>query len=202
MECGKLTAKLRDAVPVCFMENGKEVMRYKNIEIPDEIKKLECIDFKFDVPANGAITFKIHFEPGILPDEWPQARQRKTRSKSTEPAAHDTIPNVAEVNADEIEQVVANGDESPTEPIEAEDDDNEQEVLPETMEVRFNVTGNERKALAHAIAEQVGGYPAYQAAPSFEYTIGEYTLDRNGILTGPYNAYLLGVLAEDGYQTK
>ncbi len=22
MECGKLTAKLRDAVPVCFIENG------------------------------------------------------------------------------------------------------------------------------------------------------------------------------------
>ena len=40
MECGKLTAKLRDAVPVCFIENGKEVKRFKNIEIPDEIKKL------------------------------------------------------------------------------------------------------------------------------------------------------------------
>ena len=32
MECGKLTAKLRDAVPVCFMVDGKEVKRYKNIE--------------------------------------------------------------------------------------------------------------------------------------------------------------------------
>ena len=31
MECGKLTAKLRDAVPVCFMVDGKEVKRYKNI---------------------------------------------------------------------------------------------------------------------------------------------------------------------------
>ena len=40
MECGKLTAKLRDAVLVCFIENGKEVKRFKNIEIPDEIKKL------------------------------------------------------------------------------------------------------------------------------------------------------------------
>ena len=34
MECGKLTAKLRDAVPVCFMVNDHEVKRYKNIEIP------------------------------------------------------------------------------------------------------------------------------------------------------------------------
>ncbi len=41
MECGKLTAKLRDAVPVCFMVNDREVKRYKNIEIPAEIKHLE-----------------------------------------------------------------------------------------------------------------------------------------------------------------
>ena len=79
MECGKLTAKLRDAVPVCFIEDGKEVKRFKNIEIPDEIKQLPFVDFKFDVPASGAITFKIMFEAGILPTEWPEARQRKSR---------------------------------------------------------------------------------------------------------------------------
>ncbi len=79
MECGKLTAKLRDAVPVCFIENGKEVKRFKNIEIPDEIKKLPYQDFEFNVPMTGAITFKIIFEPGILPKVWPEARQRKTR---------------------------------------------------------------------------------------------------------------------------
>jgi hypothetical protein len=39
MECGKLTAKLRDAVPVCLMVNGREIRRYRNIEIPDVIKK-------------------------------------------------------------------------------------------------------------------------------------------------------------------
>ena len=32
MECGKLTAKLRDAVPVCFIENGKEI-KYTAVEI-------------------------------------------------------------------------------------------------------------------------------------------------------------------------
>jgi len=79
MEMGKLTAKLRDAVPVCLLVEGKEIKRYKNIEIPDELKKLEYQDFKFDVPLNGAITFKVMFEPGILPEEFPQARERKTR---------------------------------------------------------------------------------------------------------------------------
>ena len=64
MECGKLTAKLRDAVPVCFIVNGMEVKRLKNIEIPDEIKKIPFTAFKFDVPLNGAITFKIMFEAG------------------------------------------------------------------------------------------------------------------------------------------
>ena len=90
MEMGKLTAKLRDAVPVCLLVEGKEIKRYKNIEIPDDLKKLEYQDFKFDVPLNGAITFKIMFEPGILPEQFPQARERKTRQpmpQGTEPQA-------------------------------------------------------------------------------------------------------------------
>ena len=74
MECGKLTAKLRDAVPVCFIEDGKEVKRFKNIEIPDEIKKLPFQDFEFSVPVTGAITFKIMFEEGVSPKNWPEAR--------------------------------------------------------------------------------------------------------------------------------
>ena len=60
MKCGKLTAKLRDAVPVRFYENGREIKRYKNIEIPDAIKELEFRDFRFDVPESGPITFKIY----------------------------------------------------------------------------------------------------------------------------------------------
>ena len=86
MECGKLTAKLRDAVPICFIENGKEVKRFKNIEIPDEIKKLPYRDFEFSVPVTGAITFKIMFEEGVLPKVWPEARVRKSRKVSSEEA--------------------------------------------------------------------------------------------------------------------
>ena len=88
MEMGKLTAKLRDAVPVCLLVEGKEIKRYKNIEIPDEIKKLEYQDFKFDVPLSGGITFKIMFGPGVLPQEFPQTRERRTRKmvpQETEP---------------------------------------------------------------------------------------------------------------------
>ena len=56
--------------------------------------------------------------------------------------------------------------------------------------------------MANVIGEAVGAYPAYQAAPTFAYIIGDYTLDRQGILTGPRNDYLLGFLAQDGYETK
>ena len=86
MECGKLTAKLRDAVPVCFIENGKEIKRFKNIEIPDEIKKLPYQSFEFSVPVTGATTFKIMFEEGVLPKVWPEAQMRKTRKARSEEA--------------------------------------------------------------------------------------------------------------------
>jgi hypothetical protein len=81
MEMGKLTAKLRDAVPVCFLVEGKEIKRYKNIEIPDELKKLQYRDFKFDIPAHGAIIFKIMFEPGVLPDVFRRRGSEKRGSR-------------------------------------------------------------------------------------------------------------------------
>ena len=63
MKTGKITAKLRDAVPVCLMVNGEEVKRYKNIELPDELKEVEMTDFHFNVHMNGKITFEIHYGP-------------------------------------------------------------------------------------------------------------------------------------------
>lgn len=209
MKCGKLTAKLRDAVPVRFYENGREIKRFKNIEIPDAIKELEFTGFKFDVPDNGPITFKIFFRPGTLPETWPEARQRKTRTPKDadpEPMAEDAAQDATETPQDAAEPMA---EEIPQELVEAADDaisdaedDPEDEPLPETMTVHFDVEGSARKALAHAIGEGIGAYPAYQAAPSFAYIIGEYTLDRHGVLTGPHNAYLLGYLAQDGYTTK
>ena len=209
MKCGKLTAKLRDAVQVRFYENGREIKRYKNIEIPDAIKEVEYTGFKFDVPDNGPITFKIFFAPGTLPETWPEARQRKSRTpKAADPepmaedAAQDTpeIPQeTAEPMAEEIPQELVEADEDAIADAEADPQD---EQLPETMTVQYDVTGSTRKALAYAIGERIGAYPSYKAAPSFTYTIGKYTLDRHGVLTGPRNAYLLGCLAENGYQTK
>lgn len=79
---------MRDAVPVCFMVNDHEVKRYKNIEIPEEIKHLEYCGFQFCVPEDGgAITFKIWFNEGILPEIWPAERERQHRAVKAEPVA-------------------------------------------------------------------------------------------------------------------
>ena len=80
MKTGKITAKLRDAVPVCLMVNGEEVKRYKNIELPDALKEVEMTDFHFNVHMDGKITFEIHYEEGSLPEVFPEARTRVSRA--------------------------------------------------------------------------------------------------------------------------
>ena len=212
MKCGKLTAKLRDAVPVCFIEEGKEIKRVKNIEIPDAIKELEYKGFKFDVPMSGAITFKIYFEPGTLPETWPEPRQRKTRAKKdemtalvSEDAAQDApemTHEAADPQPEEFPQDEVEAADEPTEAASEDDPGEEEEPIPETMEIHYDVPGSARKALASAIGEIIGTYPSYQAAPSFAYIIGEYTLDRNGVLTGPRNSQLMLKLDQDGFRTK
>ena len=106
MEMGKLTAKLRDAVPVCLLVESKEIKRYKNIDIPDDLKKLEYQDFKFDVPLSGAITFKIMFEPGVLPEEFPRERERKMRKPLTQETQLQEAAPAAEVMAEEFAQAL------------------------------------------------------------------------------------------------
>ena len=164
MKCGKLAAKLRDAAPVRFYENGREVKRYKNIEIPDAVKELEFQDFKFDVPLNGAITFKIFFEQGILPEVWPEARQRKTRALKA--AEEEPVAEVATLEAFEMPQDAAdpmNG-ESAGDVQEAAENAGEAFITEgdpstqETMEIRFDVAGSARKALSAAIGEHTGAY--------------------------------------------
>ena len=226
MECGKLTAKLRDAVPVCFMVDGKEVKRYKNIEIPDEIKNLPFKAFDFNVPLTGAITFKISFEPGVLPEIWPEKRQRKHRA---EKVAEAEIPaNVteaiqhaleqAEVDGQpvqEITEAAANGMEIQAEVdgpeiiITAEDDEEAaesaaQEEAPQeyAMALYYHVTGEQRKALVAAVSAYTGTPVVYQNVPTFAYAIGEYRVDKEGTLTGPASEALITALQAKGFMAE
>ena len=208
MECGKLTAKLRDAVPVCFIENGKEVKRFKNIEIPDEIKKLPYQGFEFSVPVTGTITFKIMFEEGILPKVWPEARMRKIRKARSEEAP---IPEkiTAELQA-VLNQVEAEGQpvaeiaEAAAQGAEITTELNGQELIitaheAEIMEAAFNVTGERRKALIEAIKAFVDAPAVYQNAPSFAYVIGDYTVSKTGTVSGPTNEALIAALNAKGF---
>ena len=208
MECGKLTAKLRDAVPVCFIENGKEVKRFKNIEIPDEIKKLPYQGFEFSVPVTGAITFKIVFEEGILPKVWPEARTRKTRkAKPEEVPMHESITaglQAALARAEVEGQPVAEIAEAAAQGAEITAELNGQELTitaheTEIMEAAFNVTGERRKALVEAVKAFADVPAVYQNAPSFAYVIGDYTISKTGTVSGPANEALIAALNAKGF---
>ena len=213
MECGKLTAKLRDAVPVCLLVDGKEIKRYKNIEIPDELKKLEYQDFKFDVPVVGAITFKITFAAGVLPDPMPGSRGLRSRKSATEAPAD--LPQAilaapAEVEpqgqeevqpTDAIGEAMETGDHIAVEIAEAPEGDHKaiKAEEPEIMEIAYHATGERRKELVKAISQFTGMMAIFQNAPTFAYVIGDYTIDKGGTLTGENNAALVEALAEQGF---
>ena len=161
----------------------KEVKRYKNTEIPDEIKNLPFKAFDFNVPLTGAITFKISFEPGVLPEVWPEKRQRKSRAAK---AAEAKIPaNVTEALQHALEQA-------------------EQEEAPQgySMALYYHVTGEQRKALVTAVSAFVDAPAVYQNAPTFAYAIGEYSVDKEGTLTGPANEALITALQVRGFIAK
>ena len=226
MECGKLTAKLRDAVPVCFIVDGKEVKRYKNIEIPDEVKKLPFKAFDFNVPLTGAITFKISFEPGILPEVWPEKRQRKHRA---EKAAEVEIPlNVTEAIQHALEQAEADGQpvqevaEAAANGAEVQAEVNGPEIIitagdgeeavesaaqeeaPQeySMALCYHVIGEQRKALVAAVSAFIDAPAVYQNAPTFAYAIGEYCVDKEGTLTGPASEALITALQAKGFMAE
>jgi hypothetical protein len=203
MECGKLTAKLRDAVLVCFMVDGKEVKRYKNIEIPDKIKQLPFISFNFDVPTTGAITFNIHFSPGVLPEQWPEPRQRKTRASKAV-----RLPNnISQETAAMLAASVRLGGYADAETVAAlatgaitEADDTEEEIKVSVPDkIAFNITGERRKTLVETIANYTGEKAVYQNAPSFAYHIGAYAVDKIGTLTGPIDHAIINWLANEGF---
>ena len=198
MKTGKITAKLRDAVPVCLMVNGKEVKRYKNIELPDELKEVEMTDFHFNVHMDGKITFEIHYEEGTLPEVFPEARTRVSRAaKAAAKAAAQESTEVMAVEAAEPEIEAAPQESPQTYEISAENP--EEESKPEYIEAAYHVTGVRRKQLVVAVSEFTNIEPEYKAAPSFAYEIGDYMVDKEGTLTGPENPALIESLKEQGF---
>ena len=205
MKTGKITAKLRDAVPVCLMVEGKEVKRYKNIELPDSIKEVELLDFHFNVPMDGKITFEIHYASGVLPEVFPEPKGRVTRTAKAAAKAQKDIPEASPITeTPEQEKAMA-------EPETAADTHEQEAESPEpaenaetrtesgTMEISYNITGPRRKELATAVGNFSGAAPVYQKAPTYAFAIGSYIIDRNGTLRGEKNEALMEVLAAQGF---
>lgn len=196
MKTGKITAKLRDAVPVCLMVNGEEVKRYKNIELPDELKEVEMTDFHFNVHMDGKITFEIHYEEGVLPKVFPEARTRVSRAaKAAAKAAAQESTEVMAVEATEPEE------RSQTEEIPAEDsgEPTTEESEQGGIKAAYNVTGVRRKQLVTAVGDFIGAKPEYLRAPTYAFAVGSYNIDKEGTLTGPENPALIESLKEQGF---
>ncbi|CAB1255225.1 Virulence protein [Ruminococcaceae bacterium BL-6] len=51
------------------------------------------------------------------------------------------------------------------------------------MEMKYNVTGNDRKRLVTAIAEFMACAATYKGAPTFAYEVGCFTVDKNGTVS-------------------
>ena len=170
MKTGKITAKLRDAVPVCLMVNGEEVKRYKNIELPDELKEVEMTDFHFNVHMDGKITFEIHYEEGALPEIFPEARTRVSRAaKAAAKAAAQESTEVMAVETAEPE-IEAALEESPQEietPVKNPGEPTAEESSPGGIEAAYNVTGVRRKELVAAVGDFIGAKPEYLRAPTY-----------------------------------
>ncbi|NLB51401.1 MAG: virulence protein, partial [Syntrophomonadaceae bacterium] len=62
------------------------------------------------------------------------------------------------------------------------------------MRINYNVTGAKRKKLVEAISRELETEAKYLAAPSFAYQVGDYTVDRNGVLEGEDNPELVADL--------
>ena len=202
MKTGKITAKLRDAVPVCLMVNGEEVKRYKNIELPDELKEVDMSDFYFNVHMDGKITFEIHYEEGVLPKVFPEARTRVSRAakaaakateqESTEVIAVETTKQETEGAPEEKPQASEIPEEDPSEPTTVESEQG-------GIEAAYHVTGVRRKELVAAVSDFIGAKPEYLRAPTYAFAVGSYNIDREGTLTGPENPALIESLKEQGF---
>ena len=229
MKTGKITAKLRDAVPVCLMVEGQEVKRYKNIDLPDMLKEVEMLDFHFNVPEDGKITFEISYAQGVLPEVFPEPRAKMTRAEKAaakaaakaaeqEATAEENAPaampeatqevtalteikpfNIAALIAPPTTEEAAPGAEPEVEETTEQAAEESEAEETGSMEIHYNVTGPRRKELATAVGNFIGMAPVYMKAPTYGFAVSNYTINKNGTLTGENNKALVEALAEQGF---
>ena len=73
------------------------------------------------------------------------------------------------------------------------------------MQIKYNVTGDRRKALVAVMRDVLHDTTRYLGAPSFAFQVGAYTVDKNGTVTCPDGTdggqieMLIRELAHDGF---
>ena len=73
------------------------------------------------------------------------------------------------------------------------------------MQIKYNVTGDRRKALVAVMRDVLQDTTRYLGAPSFAFQVGAYTVDKNGTVTCPDGTdeaqleILIRELAHDGF---
>ena len=67
------------------------------------------------------------------------------------------------------------------------------------MELKYNVTGTQRKSMVGAISTALNTPTKYLGAPTFAYEVGDYHIDKVGTLTGPDNLDLEDALYQAGF---
>ena len=73
------------------------------------------------------------------------------------------------------------------------------------MQIKYNVTGERRKALVAVMRDTLQDATRYLGAPSFAFQVGAYTVDKNGTVTCPEGTdegqieILIRELAHDGF---
>lgn len=76
------------------------------------------------------------------------------------------------------------------------------------MRYNYSLSGSDRKPLVEAASQILDKPAVYQGAPSFAYTVGDFTVDRNGVLSYGSNihpdfaAVLISDLQERGFVTE
>ena len=71
-----------------------------------------------------------------------------------------------------------------------------------SMALYYHVTGEQRKALVTAVSAFADAPAVYQNAPTFAYAIGEYSVDKEGTLTGPASEALVAALQAKGFMAE
>jgi len=68
------------------------------------------------------------------------------------------------------------------------------------MTLNFNLQGVQRKRLVHAISEIMGDEAKYLKTPTYAYQVGEYHIDKNGVVAGLEDKELEADLRKLGFE--